>query len=262
MDPLFAMLKRRDEELAEIIRLSKKQLSTLPEGKLRIATKPYGMQYYARTAGEKEVYLPKGQKTLAMKLAQRDYCEKVLCRALREQKQMRLAMEVSGENAVETIWPGLHPGRKALVKPLVLTNEAYAEWWSSQEFTPRKISDTDISYPTERGERVRSKSEKIIADMLFARGVPYYYEFPLHLTGWGDVYPDFRVLNVRTRKEYRLEHFGMMDNPEYVAGFLRKMRMYEQNGYFPGDNLLFTLETSREPLEPEIVGELIQRFLR
>ncbi|MBR5713112.1 MAG: hypothetical protein IKX54_05905 [Lachnospiraceae bacterium] len=261
MDSLFAALKMRNDELAEVIRASRRQLAGLPEGKLRVAAKPYGMQYYARVGG-KETYLPAKQRGLAVKLAQRDYCEKVLESAQREQKLLKAAMEVRNAGAIEAIWPGLHPGRKALVEPLVLTDEAYAERWSSQDFTPRKISDNDNSYLTERGERVRSKSEKIIADMLFLRGVPYFYEFPLQLTGWGDVYPDFRVLNVRTRREFRLEHFGMMDNTDYMAGFLRKMRMYEQNGYFPGDNLLFTMETSREPLKPETVSELICRFLK
>ena len=262
MDSFIDMLKKREDELEELIYRCKKQLSVLPKGTLRVAAKRYGPQYYAKSDGKKEVYLTKKQKGLAERLAQSDYCDKVLRQATREQRLVRMAMKACRENSIEAIWTGMHPARRALVEPFVLTDEEYVARWSSQTYTPRKFNENDISYTTERGERVRSKSEKIIADMLLVRGVPYYYEFPLDMPGWGVIYPDFRVLNVRTRREYRLEHFGMMDNPDYAAGFLRKMKMYEQNGYFPGDNLLFTMETSREPLRPEVVSELIQRFLK
>ena len=47
---------------------------------------------------------------------------------------------------------------------------------------------------TERGERVRSKSEKIIADKLFLQNIPYHYERPIYLKGFGMVYPDFCCL--------------------------------------------------------------------
>ena len=261
MDSFIDLLKNRSEELEEIICQSKKQLSVLPKGKLRIATKRYGPQFYVKTDGEEEVYLTGKQRGLAARLAQRDYSEKVLKQAVRAQRCIKMAIRVCLENPIVAIWTGMHPARRALVEPFEVADEEFVERWSNESYEPKKFDENDISYTTERGERVRSKSEKIIADMLFARGVPYYYEFPLHLPGRGDIYPDFRVLNVRLRREFRLEHFGMMDNPEYAASFLRKMRSYEQSGYFPGDNLLFTMETSREPLRPETVNELIHRFL-
>jgi len=68
-------------------------------------------------------------------------------------------------------------------------------------------------------EKVRSKSEVIIADRLFINAIPYEYERGLIVKipktaecpetemVWN---PDFRVLNVRTGKEYIWEHFGRM----------------------------------------------------
>lgn len=55
----------------------------------------------------------------------------------------------------------------------------------------------------ETDERVRSKSEVIIADILNQEGIPYRYECPLQLKGWGKVYPDFTVLSERERPERR-----------------------------------------------------------
>ena len=97
--------------------------------------------------------------------------------------------------------------------------------------------------------------------MLAFRGVPYRYEYPLKIRGWGVFYPDFYALNVRTREEFILEHFGMMDNPEYLRKFMKKTRIYEKNGIYFGNNLLCTFETSADPLDPLAVDELIRRFL-
>ena len=51
--------------------------------------------------------------------------------------------------------------------------------------------------------------------MLDRYNVPYLYEFPIELAGIGIVHPDFRILNVRRRKEIIWEHFGMMDDRDY-----------------------------------------------
>ena len=76
---------------------------------------------------------------------------------------------------------------------------------------------------SERGERVRSKSEKIIADKLYRNGIPYKYEKPLVLKGLGKIHPDFEILNKRTRKEYFLEHLGKMDDIGYVKKNMRRI---------------------------------------
>lgn len=44
---------------------------------------------------------------------------------------------------------------------------------------------------TDRGERVRSKTEKIMADYFYRKGIEYKYEQPIYLKGLGTVYPDF-----------------------------------------------------------------------
>ena len=54
---------------------------------------------------------------------------------------------------------------------------------------------------TENGERVRSKSEKILADYFYRQNILYKYEKPLYLKGYGTVYPDFTFLSSKTGKE-------------------------------------------------------------
>ena len=81
-------------------------------------------------------------------------------------------------------------------------------------------------------ERVRSKSEVIIADTLARHGVPYRYEYPLKLKSGRDgafrtIHPDFLCLNVRTRAEFYWEHFGLMDDPDYLERTLAFIRLFK-----------------------------------
>ena len=107
---------------------------------------------------------------------------------------------------------------------------------------------------------MRSKSELIIADMLNKAGVPYKYEYPLRLNGMGKIYPDFTVLNIKKREEIFWEHFGMMDDPTYVEAAIKKILTYEQNGIFPGENLICIYETRKNPINQKVVNSLIENI--
>ena len=102
----------------------------------------------------------------------------------------------------------------------------------------------------------------IIADFLQREGIPYRYECPLNLKGFGTIYPDFMVLNVRQQKEMYWEHFGMMDEPEYSEKAIQKIMTYEQHGYFQGENLILTYETKRNPLNQKILKMIVEHYLR
>ena len=129
------------------------------------------------------------------------------------------------------------------------------------KYTGKEFFDDTHVIMTERGERVRSKSEKILADKFFAMGIPYRYEYPVQLKGYGTVYPDFTLLNVRERKECYLEHFGMMDDPEYSEKAIKKLEEYAKNGIYIGKNLLVTFETRHKPLEMKVVEQMIKEFI-
>ena len=106
---------------------------------------------------------------------------------------------------------------------------------------------------------MRSKSEVIIANMLKKHGVPYRYEFPLDLGGT-IIYPDFTILQLSRRRELIWEHMGMMDNPKYLERSLDKVTKYEMNGYYPGENLILTHETSASPLNMRLVENMIEKY--
>ena len=78
----------------------------------------------------------------------------------------------------------------------------------------------------------------------------------------GNIYPDFTVLNVRTRKEMLWEHFGMMDEPEYAEKAVQKIMTYEQNNIFPGENLILTYETRKNPLNQKTIMRKLWQYLK
>ena len=111
---------------------------------------------------------------------------------------------------------------------------------------------------------MRSKSEKIIADKYYERGIPYKYEKPLLLRKQAKtitIRPDFTTLNKRTRIQRYHEHFGKMDDPQYARKALEKIRLYESNGIFIGEQLIITFESSEQPLDKREFELLIEKYL-
>ena len=107
-------------------------------------------------------------------------------------------------------------------------------------------------YATEKGDRVRSKSEVIISNILYAKYIPYEYEQTLITPNGKKMAPDFTIkINGKT---YYLEHVGMLNNEQYSKQWLKKRKLYEE---FYKDNLLITYESPN--LASDILN-LIQKF--
>ena len=76
------------------------------------------------------------------------------------------------------------------------------------------------------------------------------------------MHPDFSLLNLRTRKTFYYEHFGMMDNPEYALNAVRKVSKYRKYGYEYGDNFIYTFETQHDGLDVSNLKDIIERYLK
>ena len=96
---------------------------------------------------------------------------------------------------------------------------------------------------TTAGIMVRSKSEAIIVDILYSLRIPFVYEPKIVLSNGKVVYPDFIIVDPTTGTEYMWEHFGRLDDQEYVARSLNKVYMLNELGWRMGINLIITTET-------------------
>lgn len=92
-----------------------------------------------------------------------------------------------------------------------------------------------LIHRTERGDLVRSKSELVIADKLFSRGIDYAYEKPLVLPNGNVRYPDFTIADDARGVTFYWEHLGLLDDPAYRARWARKKAEYASAGILETD---------------------------
>lgn len=250
-------------ELDRLIKKTRGRLKNVPAGSLNISIK-HGQPMYYWYKGEtgKKKYLGKEEEFKISRLAQKDFDLKVLRAAEKQKKSIDTFLKNYDEDALKSIYAALPPERKKLIDADVVDDDEYVANWLSVSYEPGKFNYGAAEYYSLKGERVRSKSEKIIADTLYINGIPYRYEFPLRLKDGQTWRPDFRILNIRTREEFILEHFGMMDDPDYCANALGKMHILMDNGYFPGENLLITAESSLKPFNTKDLDMIIKHYLK
>lgn len=259
VENLTAELKMLDA----IITKAEKSLKTAPKGILRISRSGNTMQYYKRE-DEKDrngKYIKKKDMGIVYELAQKEYDRNILVAAREQRKKICKFLRQYIPNQVKEIYTSLPPERQLLINPYILSDEQYVNKWGKRSYMGKEFAKDAPEIYTERGERVRSKSEKMLADKFSLMNIPYLYEYPLNLKGYGIVYPDFTLLNRRTRKEYYLEHFGKMDDEKYSEKAISKIESYEKNEIYPGEKLLITYETSKNPLNMMLVEQMIEKYL-
>ena len=263
-------LKKHKSALLQLTKSQKNQ----PEGHLRIAQKSSGPHFYHYTSPDdfKGKYLRKQQADFAKALAQKDYNVKLIKILEKEITYLQNYLQQTARGqSITKLYESLCTTRQQLVIPATLTDKQYAEEWQKVTWQAKAFSPDSPEFYTARNERVRSKSEVIIADALYRHNIPYRYEFPLKLqhttnsyTGKNNeiiIYPDFLCLNLRTRTEFLWEHFGLMDNPEYAQTTAKKINLYAENGIFSSKNLIITMETQTEPLSTRTIEKIIEDLL-
>ena len=125
-----------------------------------------------------------------------------------------------------------------------------------------------LIHKTRRGDSVRSKSEVIIADLLYSKNIEYHYE--LRLVGQdGTVrYPDFTIEDDETGQIIYWEHLGMMRNPTYRRRWQSKLAWYRTQGILPWEEgggrhgiLLITRDDERGGIDVKAIERLIEEIL-
>ena len=262
MKGLKNLLLQEQFRLENIIEKTKTRLDQAPEGRLRLSKSHNHIQYYCCTEEKKSgTYISKENEELAKRLAQKSYDEKVLQLANVRLAQIKKLTRDYTDDELDMIYLKEHVERKKLIKPAEPTWEQQLEEWISREYKGKDFQEGTPVILTEKGERVRSKSEKIMADYFFRHGIQYKYECPIYLKGIGTVYPDFTFLSSKTGEEVYWEHNGRVDDPGYARKMVRKLNAYENNGIFPGERLILTYETEQTILNTGKIKQLIDRYL-
>ena len=267
-------LEELKEELQKLIKSAQADINAVSTGTIYAKKDGRSVQYYLKQSGKenRRKYIRRSDEGIAKSYIQKEYAELVLKMAREDEKIINQLPVLYNVNDYADCVQKISEKKRGLLKPYVLNDKDYAAAWEAEQKAVKEnkkdirvhaLNDNeDDAIITERGEIVRSKSEKIIADKLYRAGIPYIYEFPVNIIGIGYVRPDFYVLNVRTREAFYWEHFGMMDNPEYSGNAVRKIEMYEKNKIFPGRSLILTYETSSHPINNRAIDEVIDEYLK
>lgn len=261
---LKVMLKRELLRLNTIQELAKSDCENMPEGKLRISKSRKTVQYYLRneeSGSSNGIYIPKSDAVLPFQLAQKTYAESILRITNKRIRQISQILRDYEDNEIENAFTRLSEERKRLVSPFEMTWEQRKDAWIKEEYQGKGFAENEPEIYSEKGERVRSKSERSIANYLYRNGIPYKYEKPLYLREYGTVYPDFTILSRRTQGEIYWEHEGRMDDHEYVIKAIKKIKTYERNNIFVGDKLILSYETKESVLNMSEIESLCRRYI-
>ena len=258
---------QQQELLQSYLKKARYSLSRKPEGILSTSTSNHCVQYLWKSheSDSKWTYLSKKETRLIKALAQKDYDERFIRTGEKLAKTINWMTRIGAEqdihffyHALAQVYTDLSEPRRKLVVPYVLPDDLFVAAWREVEYAGKEFWEGDPEIITDNGERVRSKSEKMIADWLLKNKIPYRYEFPLETEDLGTVYPDFTILDLWHRRNVLLEHFGRIEEEGPRKRMVKKFDAYIKEGYIPGDNFLFTMECDGLILDTRYLEKLFR----
>ena len=262
-DRITAEVAKYRNTLSSYLESLQKKNKNPAEGNLRVLKHKLGYQYYIVTekGDTKGTYLRRKDLRRAKALAQRDYNNAAAAVIENQLATIDSFLVAFHPEALDQAFASLHPGRRALVAPVRESDSDFVAAWQHTPYTGKPFEINAPEFYTGTGVRVRSKSEVIIADALSRAGIPYRYEYPTSVRGWGTLYPDFTCLRPSTRDEIIWEHFGLMGDSDYAENAIQKIAHYAASGYTLGKNFVATFESGNTPLSLKQVESYIKSLL-
>lgn len=133
----------------------------------------------------------------------------------------------------------------------------------------RTFLEDKLIHRSARGDLVSSKSELVIADLLFEAerkfGIRYFFERVLIGEDGRQRWPDFSVEDCDGETWY-WEHCGMLDQPDYDRRWKAKLAFYRRNKIErwsetnTGGRLIVTEDGPRKGLDSAAISRLIERL--
>ena len=261
---LLSEIVIQQKAIKHLIDIKQHDIDNSPSGSLRIIKNRNQFQYYLRKTKQdtEGTYIPRRDHDVVVRLAQKDYDTKLLAELEKQLKAMERFLKDFNPDAAQQVYEKLTEPRKALIDKGFLTDEEFVSQWLDEPYRKLSFKNDEPEYYTAKGERVRSKSEILIADALNRNGVPYKYECPFCINGVPVAAPDFKCLNLRQRQDYYWEHLGMMGDQNYINKNIRKLEMYTLAKEFDESKLILTFESEHHPLNTRVIEEKIRRYLK
>ena len=248
--------------LKDSLSLIEQTLSNSPSGTLQIRRHSGRLNLYVSAGSRKdgnfkETYLPVSSPQVRLLLNAR-YCRELKPLLEKELKCLQQFLERYHPEEKFAVIDRYPSELMPLISPVLPGSSLASERWAEESFVSNDFPFAeDAVYITSLGERVRSKAECIIADILAALGIAYRYECEYTFEG-KRYFPDFTIRHPKTGELYYLEYFGMMGSEEYSIKALRKIAAYQQTP--DAERFIFIFESEAAPMNTQAIRNLFKQY--
>lgn len=252
-------LELEKKRLVKEAELLEKQLLSAPEGAIRFHKDNDQYKWY-QWLPNKRIYLSKkNDRELAEKLTLKKYRQEQFVDVKKRIRAIDsfLRMFPESNGAADMLEPG-HPGRELLLSSVPDMKLRCLEW-QEEPFESNPTHPDQKKIRSRSGVTVRSKSEALILNTLREQNIPVRYECLLEVNG-KKFYPDFTLMHPSNGLIFLWEHMGLIDDRQYRSNALSKLNCYAEAGFYPMINLIITCETEAQPLDMQLVMDLIEHF--
>ncbi len=247
------------QNLDKKIRELEKELSKLPTGNIYCVHDNNRIKWF-HNDGHGAKYLTKDKQELITKLSNRKYLTLLLNNYLQERDAIdayfdlhKEDLEAEAQNLMD------QPAYQKIISTTFKPLSQELKEWMDEPYEKSSYHPEHLTYHTQSGNIVRSKSEAMIDMLLHMHNLPFRYESPLQLIN-SIIFPDFTIRHPKTGKIFYWEHFGMMDDSIYCDKALSKIQLYMSNGIMPGNQLIITFESKQVPFNPDTTSRLIEHY--
>lgn len=266
MKDIERIINERLDEINKLLNLSNKQLArhnNTPDIHIQTSVTNGREQFYCfDSVTHTRKYLKAGEIIKYASIIQQDYDQHINKKLQKMQKKLsRIARDIKEVDITKItgVYEKQPNAKKPYITPIIPSDEDFIARWYKENKGAQNTFPIEGNIYTERGEHVRSKSEKILADLFYKYDIPYVYEPKIKLSNGHMACPDFALLNIKTRQTIYWEHLGLINQDEYALRNMEKLHEYEESNLIPGENLLISMESTKKGLNTKLVERQIQK---
>lgn len=252
----YNQISTEQEHIQAQIEALQKKIKALPKGALLCVRNGNYIKWF-KSNGKHPIYIPKKERHLAEALALKKFYQL----QLEELTSLLQLSEAYAQNKKESSLSLLDDSScfKELLAPHFNSFPNELQQWANADYEHNPLHPEHLIHNTIAGYKVRSKSEVIIVNTLFANRIPFRYECALTVQNM-IFYPDLTIRHPKSGELIYWEHFGMMDKPVYCDKAFQKLRIYASEGIIPSINLITTYETADHPINSEKIQQIVRDF--
>ena len=258
------ILETISRSLNELLEDMREEAAELPEGELYIYNKR-GRQYYCqripaegRRKKEHRISIT-GDSETVLALVRKKYLEAATVIVRNDisllDDLLKDYVEVNEEAVMKPFYekyPDLKSG--------IHYGKTDPKEWEDEYVASELFYQEDLKSVSAQGESMRSGGEMYIASRLDHFGIPYRYEAPLNIPDLR-YSPDFTIMRPKDRKIFYWEHFGKVNDSDYVRRNIGKVNDYIDYGIRPWDNLIMTFNNEKGGYNGKLIDAMIECWL-